>query len=166
MIKRIIYWILFFLFCFILQTTLVKIISVYGVRPDLILVALFIFCTKTGVLPGVYLGFFLGLLQDLYSPSILGQNALSKSVIGFLAGHFNDKVIKLDPVLKAVLLIVLFMVNDSLIMIIEAMKLGTGMDIIGPELLRFTLPRAFYSLLFAALPFIWDAVIQPAFRRY
>ncbi len=166
MINKVIKWLLFIVVCFILQTTLIKAIAVSGVRPDLLVVALFMVATKTGVMQGVYLGFFMGLTQDLYSPAILGQTALSYSVIGYIAGLFNDKVIKLDPLLKAVLLIMLFLINDTLVMAVQSLKSGSGMGIMFPELLFFSLPRAFYSLLFASIPFVWEVFIQPAVRRY
>ena len=165
MIKKTVKWILFIFVCFILQTTLVKAIPVYGIRPDLLIVALFVVATKTGVMQGVYLGFFMGLTQDLYSPSILGQNAFAYSVIGYIAGLFNDKVIKLDPVLKGVLLIILFLVNDALVMTVQVAKSDSGMGMIFPELFFSSLPRAFYSLLFAFIPFAWELFIHPAVRR-
>ncbi|MDG5815024.1 rod shape-determining protein MreD [Chitinispirillales bacterium ANBcel5] len=164
MIKKVIYWISFFGICFILQTTLVRAISIYGVRPDLMIVALFLFSNKFGVMAGVYVGFLLGLTQDLYSP-ILGQNALSKSVVGYIGGLLNEKVIRLDPVLKGILLIFLFTVNDFLELTVQIVKNEGSMEFVFSQLLVSTLPRAFYSLLFAVIPFLWVSIIQPAIKR-
>lgn len=165
MITKIWKWTGLFLLCFILQSTLVPHIKLFGVQPDLILLVLFLLSTKAGVMPGVYIGFLLGLGQDLFSPEILGQNALAKTIVGFIAGLFNEKVIRLDPVLQAVLLLMMFAVNDVVMMTVQIVKMGGQMDLVAGELLTATLPRAMYSLLFAILPFVWDNVIQPATRR-
>ena len=165
MIKKILYWPLVLITCFVLQTTLVKAIPIFGIKPDLLIVALFILSTKTGVLSGVYTGFLIGLAQDIYSPMILGQNALSMSFIGFIAGHFNEKIIRLDPILQGLLLIILFLVNDSIAMIVQAVKLSSDMSLVLPEILYSSIPRAFYSLVFAILPFLWTSFIHPTIRR-
>lgn len=120
---------------------------------------------KTGILPGICVGFILGLGQDLYSPTILGQNALAKTLTGFFAGLFNEKIMRIDPVLQIVLLIVAFLLNDIVFMTIQILKTNGSMQVIGPYLVTFTLPRAVYSLFFAAIPFIWDNFFKDAFRR-
>ncbi|MFP4164683.1 MAG: rod shape-determining protein MreD [Chitinispirillaceae bacterium] len=165
MIAKSFKWAGLFILCFILQSTLVPYVKIFGVKPDLILLALFVLSIKAGVMPGVYVGFLLGLGQDLFSPEILGQNALAKTIIGFIAGLFNEKVIRLDPFLQAVLLIMMFVVNDALMMTVQVIKMGSQLNLVAGELLSATLPRALYSLLFAIIPFIWDNYIQPATRQ-
>ena len=104
-IKTIVKWIGLFFVVFVLQTTLAPAISIYSIKPDLLLIALFMLAIKTGALPALYIGFFLGLAQDIYSPVILGQNALAKTLAGFFAGLFYDKVMRRDPFFQAVLLV-------------------------------------------------------------
>ena len=79
-------WAGIFLLCVVLQTTVVPLIGLSGITPDLLMVALFFFALKTGQMTAVWVGFFLGLGQDLFSTSILGQNALSKTIAGYFAG--------------------------------------------------------------------------------
>jgi len=157
-------WIMWFLVCVVLQSTLVPHISILSIKPDLLLLILFIMSTKAGVMAGVYVGFFLGLGQDLFSPEILGQNALAKTIVGFFAGLFNERVIRMDPVTQAVLIIIVFLLNDTLVMIVQMVKTGGEPHILLGELLMVTLPRAVYSLLLATLPFIWANIIKPARR--
>ena len=157
-------WIGWFLVCIVLQSTLVPHIRILSIKPDLLLLVLFLMSTKAGVMAGVYVGFFLGLGQDLFSPDILGQNALAKTVVGFFAGLFNERVIRMDPVTQAVLLIIVFLLNDTLVMLVQMVKTGGEPHIILGELLMVTLPRAAYSLLLATLPFIWTNIIKPARR--
>jgi rod shape-determining protein MreD len=89
MIKNVFKWVVLFIGAFILQTTLIPSLSIMGIKPDLLVLVLFMMAIKTGIMPAIYIGFFLGLAQDLYSPSILGQCALAKTCSGFFASLFN-----------------------------------------------------------------------------
>jgi rod shape-determining protein MreD len=154
-------WAGWFLLCAILQSTLVPHIAILSVKPDLLLLTLFFLSTKAGVIPGVYVGFFLGLGQDLFSPSLLGQNALAMSITGALCGLFNERVMRLDPIMRAVLLFAAFFVNDTIIMMVHIVKADGSMSVLFTELLVVTLPRALYTLFFSAIPFIWVNIIKP-----
>jgi rod shape-determining protein MreD len=156
-------WIGIFLACFTLQTTLVPVIAIKGIHPDLLMVALFFLAVRSGQMTGVWVGFFLGLAQDLYAPSILGQNALSKAVAGFFAGIFNEKVMRVDPLVHLVFLFLTFIVNDTLFYIVQTVKNGGG--VLFHELLTASLPRALYSLLFAMLPYVKDRFFPSHSRR-
>ena len=81
MILHYLKWPMLFVLCFILQTSFVPSIAFFGVKPDLLMIILFFFSIRYGVLPGIFMGFVLGLTQDLYTPAILGQNALTKTII-------------------------------------------------------------------------------------
>jgi len=153
-------WAGWIILCVILQSTLVPYLAVMSCKPDLPLVALFYLALRLGVMPGVYVGFFLGLGQDLFSQSFLGQMALANSVTGFVAGLFNERVVRLDPITRMALLIAMFVLNDAIIMLVQIVKSGGGAGIF-TELLMVTLPRALYSLVFAAIPIVWVNVVKP-----
>jgi len=153
-------WAGWIILCLILQSTLVPYLAVMSCKPDLPLIALFYLSLSLGVMPGVYVGFFLGLGQDLFSQSYLGQMALAKSVMGFVAGLFNERVVRLDPITRMALLIAMFVLNDAIIMLVQMVKSGGGAGIF-TELLMVTLPRALYSLVFAAIPIVWVNVVKP-----
>jgi rod shape-determining protein MreD len=104
MTNAILKWAGWFLLCAILQSTLVDNIAVFGIKPDLLMLVLFNMSVAYGIMPGVYVGFFIGLGQDLFSPGLLGQNALAMSAAGFFSGLFNERVMRLDPLLRAALL--------------------------------------------------------------
>jgi rod shape-determining protein MreD len=158
-------WTGIFVLCFALQTTLVPVIGIFGVHPDLLVVALFFLAIRTGPLPAVWVGFFLGLAQDLYAPSVLGQHALSMTAAGFFAGLFNERVMRVDVMFRMVLLLITFVVNDALFLIVQFVKTGTGTGAILHGLLASTLPRALYSMLFALLPYLKDRFFAPTSRR-
>ena len=156
-------WIGWFLLCVVLQSTIVPQLAVMSVKPDLLLIALFYFSVKMGMMPGAFVGFFLGLGQDLFSPELLGQNALAKSLTGFALGLFNERVVRLDPIMRGALLVAAFILNDTAIMLVHLIKAGGGggAGFIITEFFMVTLPRALYSLVFAAIPFVWANVVKP-----
>jgi rod shape-determining protein MreD len=159
----IIKWASIFLLCFVLQTTVVPVIAFSGVVPDLLMLALFFLALKAGQMPSVWAGFLLGLAQDLFSPSILGQNALSKSVAGFFAGFFNERMMRVDIMGQIILLFVTFLLNDAVYFIVQLVKTGSGNVLHG--LVVSTVPRALYSMLFAFLPYLKDRFFSTPFRR-
>jgi len=135
----------------------------FGVVPDLLMLALFFLALKTGQMPAVWVGFLLGLAQDLFSPSILGQNALSKCVAGFFAGFFNERMMRVDIMVQLILLFVTFLLNDSVYFIVQSVKTGNGNVVHG--LIASTVPRALYSLLFALVPYLGNRFLSTSFRR-
>ena len=158
-------WVGIFFVCFALQTTIVPVIDIAGIKPDLLLVALFFLSLKYGQMTGVWVGFFLGLSQDLFSPAILGQNALSKAVAAFAAGFFNERVMRLDVIFQMVLMLVVFVINDALFYIVQLVKTGGSGARIFIELITATVPRALYSMLFALVPWLKDRFFPTVFRR-
>ena len=157
MTKQLLRWTGLVILLYILQTTVIPHIAVFGIKPDLLVLVLFFIGIKTEAIPAVFAGFFLGLAQDFYAPVILGQTALAKSVAGFFAGLFNEKVMRIDPLIQLVLLLVMFVIHDAVFFSVEAAKTGMHFQAIGLGLATSTLPRALYTLLFALLP---------AFREY
>lgn len=165
MIKNTFKWIGIFFLAFVMQTTIVPAISIYSIKPDLLLLGLFMLAMKNGVMPGLYVGFFLGLAQDIYSPVILGQNALSKTLAGFFAGLFNEKVMRLDPVFQAVLLVLTVLLGDLVFLVVQMVKSGGSVQMLGLEMVISSLPRAIYSLLFGLVPIFWEYFFQTKTKR-
>ena len=52
------------LLAFIIQSTVVEHIAIWGIKPDFILIILIYVSLRSGSLIGVILGFSIGLLQD------------------------------------------------------------------------------------------------------
>jgi len=148
-------WLGLFLVGFLLQTTIVPVIDIHGIHPDIPMVMLFFLASRTGPLPSLWAGFVLGLAENIYSPSIPGQNALAKTVSGFLAGLFNERVVRIDIIVQLILLCSMFLVHDAIFLIVQSAKTGgSGVFGIIHHLLVLSLPRALYSMPFALLPHI------------
>lgn len=75
-----------------LQSTVIPVLSIGGVRPDLVLVVVVSAALTAGRETGLICGVFGGLLQDLLSVGPFGYNTLSKMLLGFLVGLYERKV--------------------------------------------------------------------------
>jgi rod shape-determining protein MreD len=165
MIKAIVIWFVLFFMAFVLQTSFIPNAALFSIKPDLIIIVLFLMAMKTGIIPAVFIGFAVGLAQDLYTPGILGQNALAKTIAGCAAGLFNEKVMRVDPFLEIVLLLLTFIVNDIVYSLVNVVKFDYSFPAFGLSLLTFTLPRAIYSLLIAFIPIFWEYYFKPSVKR-
>jgi rod shape-determining protein MreD len=142
--------------CFILQTSFIPSMAIFGAKPDLLMIILFFFSIRYGVMPGLFMGFLLGLTEDLYTPALLGQNALTKTLIGACIGLFNEKVMRTDPFVKTIILFVMFLANDSIFLLILMLKNTHHVTVLGPELFFKTVPRGLYSIFIAAFFYAWE----------
>ncbi len=68
-----------------------------AVRPDLVTVVLIAWCFTLPARVGVGVGWFTGLLLDALQFTVLGQNAISKGIVAYLA-------IRVQPRVRAVLI--------------------------------------------------------------
>ena len=72
----------FFIALFVLQFSFLPLISVYGVVPDLLLLASVSYAFLRGSVWGGFVGFALGLMEDLSVGSFFGVHAFSLTLIG------------------------------------------------------------------------------------
>lgn len=75
----------------LIQTTVVPLISINGVIPDLVLILLVFYAVRQGQIYGTVLGFIYGFFFDLITGSLLGSAMLSKTLTGFIAGYFYNE---------------------------------------------------------------------------
>ena len=75
---------------FLAQLLVAPLLRLGEIRPDFVLILLVFISARYGRMVGILAGFTLGLLQDVTGAvSVVGANALSKSVVGFTAGTLN-----------------------------------------------------------------------------
>ena len=87
-------WAIFVVSLYILQTSLLPLISYNGVSPNLMLLLTVSVAFLLGHRYGVFMGFAAGLLQDLTSGSYFGCVTFSYMLIGLLCGKFSDQIFK------------------------------------------------------------------------
>lgn len=89
--KRKLIELIIILFFLILQCTLGRLIALNGISPNFLIILPVVFGFLNGSNEGIYVGFFAGLLFDVYANNTIGFGALIFLFIGYLAGLFNQK---------------------------------------------------------------------------
>ena len=88
--------------CFLLQCTLFQVLSFASISPNLLIVVTSSFGFMRGRKEGMWIGFFCGLLLDIFFGSLLGFYALLYMFLGYGSGLFHmiffDEDIKLPMV--------------------------------------------------------------------
>lgn len=94
------------LLTFILQGTVFQTLSVASISPNLLLILTVSFGFMRGKREGMFVGFFCGLLIDIFYGNLMGFYALLYMYIGFLNGFlykvFYDEDVKVPMLLVAV----------------------------------------------------------------
>lgn len=75
--------------CFVLQSTVFRSLAFAGIVPNLLVILTASFGFMRGENEGLLIGFFSGLLCDIFFGDILGFYALILMYIGYLNGKFN-----------------------------------------------------------------------------
>ncbi|MFH2138846.1 MAG: rod shape-determining protein MreD [Candidatus Omnitrophota bacterium] len=76
----------------VFQTTLINIISLGVIKPDLILLLVIFFGLYNGIYRGVFCGIILGFCVDSLSGGILGINSIILGAVGMMTGLLEDRV--------------------------------------------------------------------------
>ena len=97
--------ILFISVALFFQVTVLQIGSVWGHRPDLLLIVLTWLVLSTGTTLAFGYGFLLGFLQDIFSGGPIGLNALAKMGIGFFDSVLSKNIIVDNPVNRMVVVV-------------------------------------------------------------
>jgi len=74
-----------------IQITMVPLISIEKIAPDLVIIFVVYMALRNGQIVGTVAGFISGLLMDLTVDFVPGLSALSKTVSGFISGYFYSE---------------------------------------------------------------------------
>ena len=96
---------LIIIFCFLLQSTFFQFISLASVAPNLLLIITFTFGFMRGKKEGLLIGFFCGLLIDIFYGDVIGFHALIYMYIGYINGMFHKLYYDEDITLPLALVI-------------------------------------------------------------
>ena len=121
----------------IYQSVISSGVKIAGIGLDLPLVVLVYVGLTRGPVFGAVFGFASGLLLDVYSPNLLGLEALLRTLLGFLVGNFRNKLFLDTLYSKSGMIFTALLCHDLLYYL-----LATG----------FQVGATVYSLLFESLP--------------
>jgi len=88
---KIIYYALATLLICVLQLSFSYLISIYGVTPDLLILLVIWVTLFEGKLYGLIFAFSVGILFDFLSMNVVGVNALTKTIVAYLASFFYQE---------------------------------------------------------------------------
>lgn len=82
---------------FLLQVLVADKITFRSIGPDFPLLIVSYFALSNGAVRGSIVGFVVGFFQDLFNPSFLGLNALTKSLTGYALGRAGAQTERENP---------------------------------------------------------------------
>lgn len=144
---RVVLWICLLVGALVLQSTVMPLIAIKGIKPDLLLIIVVSTGLLTGKERGVGIGFFSGLLQDLVSGSSFGINILTKMATGYLCGMVERKVFKEYIFLPAIALLIATLINGFMTLMFLFL-FGYKVDVL-PAIVHNILPLVGYNVLFS-----------------
>ncbi len=101
-----------FIISLILQTTILPLLKIEGVMPDLILVLVVFTALFSSAFTGGVVGFTAGLVQDLIIGRYLGLCAFSGLLVGWLVGELESRFYKENPLVPVILVFIATFVYD------------------------------------------------------
>jgi len=103
--KRIIIYAILIIFCFLLQATVFRGLAFVGIVPNLLIILCASLGFMRGEITGLVVGFFCGLLIDVFFGNVIGLYALLYMHMGYLNGKFSGKYYPENLKLPLVLII-------------------------------------------------------------
>ena len=104
--------ILFLCLAFVIQTTWLHHLDLFGVFPDAVLLVIVFTALRSGAVRATLLAFGAGFVQDTYLPAELGLNALAKSVTAFAVVTFRSRVFSDSPRVQVMVVCGAVLVHD------------------------------------------------------
>lgn len=147
--KRLTVSILLIIICFLLQTTVFKGLAFGGIVPNLLIVLTAAFGFMRGERTGLLVGFFCGLLADIFFGNVLGLNAMIYMYIGYFNGKFNRIFFPDDIKLPLLLIFLSDLVYGFLYYV--TLFLMRGRFQLDYYFLHIILPEIVYTLLMTLL---------------
>ncbi len=90
-IIRYFYYVIAAMLLISIHITVLDFIAIGNITPDLLIILVVIIAIYEGQFKAVFIGFFIGLLFDIFTFDVIGTNALTKTVVAFFAGYFYQE---------------------------------------------------------------------------
>ena len=131
--------------CFILQTSVFELIKLAGIAPNILLIFISSIAVMRGQKPGMIVGFFSGLLMDIFYGSTIGGFAFLYMMFGFVDGFFH-RIYYVEDVLLPMIMISLNDFIYNIIIYVVFFLMRNRLDFLG-YLKDVMLPEMIYTIL-------------------
>lgn len=139
----------------VIQTTIVPLIAINGIVPDLIIILLVFYTLKLGQIHGTIIGCIYGLFFDLITGGLLGSSMLSKTIVGFIAGYFyneNKQELYLKSYIFALIILLCSTIDSFILSFFSTIELNTSIAVLFLE--QGILPGV-YTAVFSVIVIIF-----------
>ncbi len=162
--KEILTWLVLVYTGLVLQSTVFSTLTIFGAKPDFLLVMVVLVGILQGHQSAARKGFVIGLLEDVFVGRLIGSNALVKAIVGFLTGQVEKEIIK-ENVLISIFMVWVFSVIHNLLYGLLLVILGLG-STLGLDFLRTLFTFAFFNAFLALIlfPFLYYLLIKGPLR--
>lgn len=158
-------YVILFLLIVPFQASVLNVLSLGGIKPDLALTALFIIGLLTSPVEAALAGIGIGLVQDISSASLIGFSGLTRGLAGLAAGLLGSRVLDISSPAIVVFLAALSLAEGILISLFLQVTYGAMpfFSLLAGRLL----PQAIYTgvLGLVALRLISGKNVVPLLKR-
>lgn len=137
------------LICFLLQQSAFWALPLNGTVPNILLILTVVYGLISGSREGLWIGFFSGLLIDLFFGDIIGVNALIYMLIGYANGYFKGGFFPEDIKMPLLLIILNDIIFSIVYYLLNFLPRGR-LNLMG-YLKSVCLPELFYTAILAFL---------------
>ena len=141
----------------LVQLTVIPLIAIGGVIPDLVLISLVYYSISRDQFYGTVLGGTYGVFLDLITGSLLGSSMLSKTIAGFTAGYFSTetkKEINITTYIFSLIVFICALIDSIIFSFFSAFDVQTNIfKLLFEQALLPSLYTAVVSILFIFSPF-------------
>ena len=147
--KRIICSFIMMIILYLIQTTIFNKIAIAGIKPNVVIILLVLISYKYGKVPGMMMGFFMGLFLDLTESDYIGYYAVIYLTIGYLLG-FSNKLYNGDSTLMPLGLVGMSDFVLNFLIFITGFLLRNRLDL-PYYMMRIILPETIYTIIVSVL---------------
>lgn len=143
--RRFFIQLLIVLICFLLQTAFFRYLDLADIVPNLLLIPTMSFGMMRGRKEGMLVGFFSGLLLDIFYGAVIGPYALLYMYLGYINGFFH-RVYYMEDILLPMLMVGANDLVYNIIVYLVAYLLRNRLDF-GFYFLHVIVPEIIYTMI-------------------
>lgn len=146
-----------FLIVLVIDLNVIDLISIKGITPDIVLIYLIFISLREPQTTSTIIGFTAGLVQDLFSLSMLGLSSLTKSVSCFITSFFQRSKGIYSLLQLTIIFFIVTIIHDRIYQFIYL--LGSDQKLF-KSFLYHSVPKAIYTTIIALIMnFIFGRVL-------
>lgn len=126
-------------------------LKIGNIKPNLIMLFIIYISLTTNILTSETTGFFVGFLEDILSQSLIGVNALTKTLLAFFLNHFKTRLFT-EKIISVFFVVFLTTIVTKLFYFLLILLFVNKVNFYH-AILKIIIPEAFYNALFSIVVF-------------